>query len=255
MLDKRAGKWRTCVKTKEDLYNLYNYKLFRKFVSFESFRYKNKEFNLPLDVPQEGLLKCLRKCIRTKLKHMESFSRFLRTKRSFRIPQRLSWSEVAILASMSETIDQRIKVQKQLIQRFHLLVKGLVNTLGPPPGTIKPSNLYSKAILSKTDLPAASDFEAPKPENITSRYHSNQSLSSCSDMRSTSNKTHCFGMCGTWCWCWPWVCGDCCLHRGCLQHDKCCQKHGYTSIYCFSPWVFGFDCKNGYLGYPECLYS
>ncbi|XP_031560654.1 uncharacterized protein LOC116296724 [Actinia tenebrosa] len=227
-------------------------------------RYKSKEFSLPFDTPQEGLLKCLRKCIRTKLKDIESFSRFLRAKRSFRTPQqRLSWSEVVILANMSEAVAQRMlyasKVQKQLIQRFHLLVQGLVNAVGPPLHTIKPStraNLYSKAVLSDTDFPAASDYaEAPKTENTTSRYHSNHSLSSCSDMRYTSYQTHCFGMCGSYCWCWPWVCGDCCLHKGCLQHDICCQKRGYLSIYCFSPWVFGFDCENGYLGYPECLYT
>lgn len=217
------------------------------------------EFYLPLDVPQEGgLLKCLRKCIRTKIKNIESHSRFVRAKRSFRTPQRLGWSEVVILANMSEAIAQRMssatKVQIQLIQRFHLLVKGLVNAVGPPLRTTDP---YSKAILSKTQFSTAlaSNFKVPKPENITSRFHSNQSLNSCHDLRRTSHKTHCFGMCGMWCWCWPWVCGNCCLHRGCLEHDKCCQKHGYTSVYCFCPWVFGFDCNHGYSGYPECLYA
>jgi hypothetical protein len=35
---------------------------------------------------------------------------------------------------------------------------------------------------------------------------------------------NCFGMCGPNCTCWRWVCGDCCMHKGCLVHDISCQK-------------------------------
>jgi hypothetical protein len=33
----------------------------------------------------------------------------------------------------------------------------------------------------------------------------------------------CFGMCGPGCDCWSWVCGDCCYHSGCAQHDTWCR--------------------------------
>ena len=30
----------------------------------------------------------------------------------------------------------------------------------------------------------------------------------------------CFGMCGAGCDCWEWVCGDCCYHLICAEHDR-----------------------------------
>ena len=33
----------------------------------------------------------------------------------------------------------------------------------------------------------------------------------------------CLGMCGPGCECWSWACGDCCVHQGCLIHDRCCR--------------------------------
>ena len=53
----------------------------------------------------------------------------------------------------------------------------------------------------------------------------------------------CHGMCGRLCSCWSWLCGDCCVHQGCLDHDDCCTKFGFWSFACLTP--FGFSC----LGY------
>ena len=50
----------------------------------------------------------------------------------------------------------------------------------------------------------------------------------------------CFGMCGKDCFCWFWVCGDCCVHQGCLEHDRCCEND-FWSFGCVIP--FGFDCS------------
>lgn len=33
----------------------------------------------------------------------------------------------------------------------------------------------------------------------------------------------CLGLCGPACTCWEWVCGDCCLNKMCLDHDRCCE--------------------------------
>ena len=51
----------------------------------------------------------------------------------------------------------------------------------------------------------------------------------------------CNGMCGYVCNCWSWVCGDCCVHQGCLDHDECCTKYGYWSLACLTP--VGFKCS------------
>ena len=42
----------------------------------------------------------------------------------------------------------------------------------------------------------------------------------------------CKGLCGIHCFCWPWICGDCCYHRGCYDHDVCCEEHGYFHWRC-----------------------
>ena len=44
----------------------------------------------------------------------------------------------------------------------------------------------------------------------------------------------CKGLCGRKCDCWRWVCGDCCWHRKCYDHDVCCEKHGYFSWSCLA---------------------
>lgn len=64
-------------------------------------------------------------------------------------------------------------------------------------------------------------------------------------------KSNCIGMCGKKCSCWRWVCGDCCFHQGCYEHDLCCE-HDFFSTYCLVP--VGFSCW-GYSGYPRCITS
>ena len=52
---------------------------------------------------------------------------------------------------------------------------------------------------------------------------------------------NCHGMCGRNCDCWSILCGDCCVHQGCLEHDDCCTKYGFWSFACLTP--FGFSCS------------
>lgn len=55
----------------------------------------------------------------------------------------------------------------------------------------------------------------------------------------------CLGMCGRGCSCWRFLCGDCCTHLGCLQHDHCCRTRGFRSfIRCWVP--VGFRCDRPY---------
>eukprot|EP00118_Oscarella_pearsei_P016710 m.161309 g.161309 ORF g.161309 m.161309 type:complete len:328 (+) comp38815_c0_seq2:2296-3279(+) len=42
----------------------------------------------------------------------------------------------------------------------------------------------------------------------------------CSSLEA-NHHNDCVGMCGKGCSCWKWVCGNCCFHRGCYQHDLC----------------------------------
>lgn len=53
----------------------------------------------------------------------------------------------------------------------------------------------------------------------------------------------CLGLCGYGCNCWKWVCGDCCYHLGCYEHDICCRQK-FVRMACLFP--FGFKCESGY---------
>jgi hypothetical protein len=52
-------------------------------------------------------------------------------------------------------------------------------------------------------------------------------------------KHDCLGMCGPGCTCWKWVCGDCCFHDGCYEHDVCCGK---STVRCLM--IFKFNCSS-----------
>ena len=54
----------------------------------------------------------------------------------------------------------------------------------------------------------------------------------------------CMGLCGKNCSCWKFVCGDCCFHQGCADHDVCCRKEGFTSSKCLLPLPkLNFSCE------------
>lgn len=72
---------------------------------------------------------------------------------------------------------------------------------------------------------------------------------SCKSLTGNPDRNNCLGMCGKGCSCWKRVCGDCCWHRGCYEHDLCCgRKKGKIS--CWIP--LGFKCSS-YAQYPRCL--
>ena len=52
----------------------------------------------------------------------------------------------------------------------------------------------------------------------------------------------CIGLCGKGCSCWSFVCGDCCYHEGCKDHDLCCAD--WYSFGCLAP--LGFSCEETY---------
>ena len=55
------------------------------------------------------------------------------------------------------------------------------------------------------------------------------------------DQNDCFGMCGRQCNCWRFLCGDCCTHRGCIEHDSCCRSQRFYAIFrCNVP--LGFTC-------------
>jgi len=72
----------------------------------------------------------------------------------------------------------------------------------------------------------------PSPVALASPRHSR---TACQEYPNRS--TDCFGMCGPKCTCWRIVCGDCCWHKGCEDHDRCCRDD-YWSLKCLLPVPF-----------------
>lgn len=74
---------------------------------------------------------------------------------------------------------------------------------------------------------------------VCTRFPTTCPLGECPFRRSGNN---CFGMCGLQCNCWRFLCGDCCVHRGCREHDACCARGGFlASLRCAIP--IGFNCN------------
>ena len=53
----------------------------------------------------------------------------------------------------------------------------------------------------------------------------------------------CLGMCGKGCQCWEFVCGDCCYHLGCFEHDLIC---GESFLQTCGLFPFNFSCDSPY---------
>ena len=53
----------------------------------------------------------------------------------------------------------------------------------------------------------------------------------------------CYGLCGLACNCWRFLCGDCCRHLGCQEHDDCCRDR-FVQTSCLFP--FFFRCERPY---------
>ena len=101
-----------------------------------------------------------------------------------------------------------------------------------------------KGMMERGDV-ATSDDTVSTRRSFHSMYTYEQetcpecTTGSCPYMGDQSNG--CNGMCGYTCMCWPFICGDCCVHQGCLDHDDCCTKYGYWSAACLTP--VGFKCS------------
>ena len=114
----------------------------------------------------------------------------------------------------------------------------------------KVKEMMQKGAVATSDgtLPTRHSFQ-----HVHSVYAHKQANSSCPECTTGScpymgdQSNGCNGMCGRTCNCWSFICGDCCVHQGCLDHDNCCARDGYFSYSCtFGLVVSGFSCS----GYP-----
>lgn len=73
----------------------------------------------------------------------------------------------------------------------------------------------------------------------------------CEGRNPAGRDQECFGECGPFnedgqCICWDWVCGDCCCHVYCRDHDAACECGDLISCYlgvAFHYLTFSIDCR------------
>ena len=90
------------------------------------------------------------------------------------------------------------------------------------------------------------DHHALQPNSFTPNHlsmrgkrHSNSCFNTCPPCQGKQ----CLGLCGLNCHCWKFVCGDCCWHLGCYEHDLCCREK-FIRTKCLLP--FNFQCESTY---------
>ena len=130
--------------------------------------------------------------------------------------------EIKLLERLSAALSENV-TQPEILRPFHALCYNLLKT----------SNIQTPA-----ELRVARGFG----DEISDRHGKREKRCSLSH---DPRNDECTGMCGPSCSCWSWVCGDCCFHQGCLEHDICCEKDSW-SAYCLVP--LGFSCES----YMKC---
>ena len=111
------------------------------------------------------------------------------------------------------------------------------------PGWQSPAVMFLYRIgISLHDHENARERRAPTVDEDILNYHGWFPAKGCEQNGWKSSdvddliKHGCVGTCGPKCMmCWQWVCGDCCMHTGCLRHDKFCRgKYGKFTKDCVS---------------------
>ncbi len=82
----------------------------------------------------------------------------------------------------------------------------------------------------------------PKLRHLFEQDPASRHLYAC---RACPVRHDCLGMCGVGCQnCWWFVCGDCCYHQGCYEHDVRCVERGFRDLSCSMPFLRDFSCDS-----------
>ena len=140
---------------------------------------------------------------------------------------------------------QEIQLLDRVSQALHDKAKGLATT--------QPFHVMTMSLLAKHDAHTPEHEPQTAVSNHRGHFRNGDDRKgrSCRDLRDDPYNNNCLGMCGPKCWCWSIVCDDCCFHKGCYEHDRCCRRNEYSG-YCLLPFFHQFKCE-GYGGYPFCL--
>ena len=163
------------------------------------------------------------------------------------------------------SIDEKIMLFSELSQReqggndftSEEMKQGIINIVQEKDLLINAAYaLGAKGITSKNYQPALLlyKFASKLVESLHRLNYTNKMLfdnrnklrddeDDCLEYCPPCPEQECLGMCGPGCTCWSMVCGDCCYHLGCYDHDVCCREK-FFQLRCLIP--YGFACEENY---------
>ena len=97
---------------------------------------------------------------------------------------------------------------------------------------------FNHSMQNHHALQAGNSF-TPNHLPVRGKRHSDPCFETCPPCQDQQ----CLGLCGLNCHCWKIVCGDCCWHLGCYEHDRCCREK-FLRTKCLFP--FKFRCERPY---------
>ena len=136
----------------------------------------------------------------------------------------------ALSRSLAEVFDSRGRDYPS-VMAIYLTSRTLINTKTRIINAIENNN--------ETPLRETRDSECI----VEDGFQGKADVSSCH--RSLVGKD-CKGLCGPGNLCWNFICGDCCYHKGCADHDNCCDVYGMANLKCMLPTRFsceGYSCN------------
>ena len=141
----------------------------------------------------------------------------------------------------NETISFNDAVQELLQMEEVMILEEASRAVGEKGVTGKNTPAAMPFFIFSLRVTKLLDFSAEPYSYTTNELSENQLPRSKRSCRRHPIGPNCLGRCGKGCWCWRWVCGSCCYHHGCYQHDICCDTKGFFHHRCLLP--FGFSCS------------
>jgi hypothetical protein len=143
----------------------------------------------------------------------------------------MKFAEIDMILAAAEVMVENIERSRETIRSLRVFLS-FVRTLHPQSDT-------AKFNLATDQSPVKQFAHSSQLTERCDAFPTTCRVGRCPFRRSGNR---CFGMCGLQCNCWRFLCGDCCTHRGCIEHDACCARGGFlATLRCSIP--FGFSCS------------
>ena len=155
--------------------------------------------------------------------------------------EKLSKSNITVQHALGLTFSMR---EYELVEDMSRAMDEVLGSHGRDYPSVMSVYLISRTLIqSRSSILSANDpFLARDTRNsVCTVIHDDPTLADTSTCDKVAEGAVCQGLCGPGATCWDFVCGDCCYHQGCSDHDTCCGENGMFSIKCFAPTDFTCD--------------